>query len=48
MIGKPPDDFYNKLNEKFHFDFDPCPYQSEFDGLNIDWGGVKFYKSALF
>ena len=39
---KTPDDFYDRLNEQYHFDFDPCPYQSEFDGLDNTcvWGGV--------
>ena len=23
---KTPQDFYNKLNDKYNFDFDPCPY----------------------
>ena len=30
---KTPDWLYNELNEEYHFDFDPCPYQSDFDGL---------------
>lgn len=36
-----PPDFYNKLNERFNFDFDPCPYDEgdiTVDGLAIDWG----------
>jgi phage N-6-adenine-methyltransferase len=36
-----PPEFYNKLNEEFNFDFDPCPYQhdiNEWDGLKIEWG----------
>ena len=39
---KTPDWFYDKLNEKYHFDFDPCPYQADFDGLAPEciWGGV--------
>lgn len=40
-----PDYFYNKLNEEFGFDFDPCPYNTgklEFDGLKIEWGGVNY------
>ena len=37
-----PDDFYNKLDEEFHFDFDPCPHNPTFDGLNIEWGKVNF------
>lgn len=37
-----PRDFYNKLDEKYHFDFAPCPYQAEFDGLSMDWGQSNF------
>ena len=44
---KTPDDFYNKLNEEFNFDFDPCPLntgeiQPENDGLLIEWGSRNF------
>ena len=40
---KTPDDLYTKLDEEFHFDFDPCPYQcTEFDGLNIEWRERNF------
>lgn len=39
---KTPDDFYKKLDEVYHFDFDPCPYQADFDGLKIEWGGANF------
>lgn len=37
---KTPPEFYDKLNEEFQFDFDPCPFQhdiSKWDGLKIDW-----------
>ena len=40
-----PKDFYNKLNEEFNFDFDPCPFQHDiekWDGLKIDWGKSNF------
>jgi phage N-6-adenine-methyltransferase len=40
-----PKDFYNKLDEEFHFDFDPCPLHSDFDGLDpsfIWWGESIF------
>lgn len=30
--------FYKKLDDEFHFDCDPCPYQSTFDGLTTQWG----------
>jgi hypothetical protein len=37
-----PKDFYDKLNEEFNFDFDPCPLHADFDGLSIDWGNKNF------
>lgn len=30
--------FYDQLNEEFRFDFDPCPLNSDKDGLLIEWG----------
>jgi len=41
---KTPSDFYNKLNERFDFDFDPCPFQHDmsWDGLEIEWGQRNF------
>mgnify|MGYP002508710765 FL=1 len=39
---KTPEDFYKKMDEKYHFDFDPCPYQADFDGLKISWGKRNF------
>ena len=37
-----PKEFYNKLNQEFHFNFDPCPLHSKFDGLIIDWKERNF------
>ena len=37
-----PKDLYNKLNKEFKFDFDPCPINPKFDGLNIKWGKRNF------
>lgn len=40
-----PQDFLNKLNEEFNFDFDPCPYNTgdlEFDGLEVEWGSRNY------
>jgi len=40
-----PKDFYEKLNEEFHFDFDPCPFQNDvnkFDWITAEWGNVNF------
>ena len=41
---KIPQDFYNKLNKEFNFDFDPCPYQHDmsWDGLQVEWGYRNF------
>ena len=40
-----PPSFYNELNKRFNFDFDPCPYnENEIvnDGLLIEWGNSNF------
>ena len=37
-----PKEFYDKLNSEFKFDFDPCPMNPTFDGLNIEWGKCNF------
>ena len=37
QTGKTADDLYNILDNEFHFDFDPCPQNSKFDGLTISW-----------
>ena len=42
-----PKDFYDKLNEEFNFDFDPCPLNKEKitndkNGLIIEWGKSNF------
>ena len=48
-----PAEFYNKLNEEFNFDFDPCPLfdvscigggelTPDKDGLLIEWGDRNF------
>ena len=42
---KTPADFYNKLNDRYNFDFDPCPLNhdiNEWDGLEIEWGRRNF------
>jgi site-specific DNA-methyltransferase (adenine-specific) len=33
---------YNKLDDEFKFDFDPCPLHADFDGLIIDWGKSNY------
>ena len=37
-----PKEFYEELNKEFNFDFDPCPLNSSFDGLSIEWGQRNF------
>ncbi len=37
-----PIDLYNKLNEEFNFNLDPCPLRSLTDGLDIEWNGNVF------
>ena len=42
---KTPDKFYSKLDERFNFDFDPCPLNhdiNEWDGLEVEWGQRNF------
>lgn len=42
---KTPKWFYDKLNDEFNFDFDPCPYSEEepiFDGLSCEWGRSNY------
>ncbi len=33
---------YRELDKEFHFNFDPCPLEPNFDGLQIDWKGNIF------
>tara|TARA_R100001015_G_C4565597_1_gene124613 strand:+ start:264 stop:698 length:435 start_codon:yes stop_codon:yes gene_type:complete len=37
-----PKKLYYELNQEFNFDFDPCPLNSNFDGLQIKWGKRNF------
>ena len=37
-----PPEIYEPLNQEFHFDFDPCPYPYERDGIENDWGQVNW------
>jgi hypothetical protein len=39
-----PPDIYGKLNDEFHFDFDPCPFPKPdgFDSLSMEWGQMNF------
>ena len=39
-----PPDIYRRLDDEFHFDFDPCPYPlpDGFDGLACEWGKSNY------
>lgn len=39
-----PPAIYTDLDNKYHFDFDPCPYPlpDQWDGLNMPWGKMNF------
>ena len=37
-----PPELYKTLDLEFNFDFDPCPFQSTFNGLECDWGKRNF------
>lgn len=37
-----PKSLFDKLNEEFKFNFDPCPLRSNQDGLSISWGSRVF------
>ena len=52
-----PREFFNKLDDEFHFNLDPCSthenakcekhYTIEEDGLSQDWGGVGYSATLL-
>lgn len=37
-----PKELYDLLDKEFDFDFDPCPLNPNFDGLEIEWGNNIF------
>ena len=37
-----PKELYDLLDKEFDFDFDPCPLNPNFDGLEIRWGERNF------
>lgn len=37
-----PEGVYNELNAEFSFNFDPCPADATFDGLEAEWGTSTF------
>ena len=40
--GKTPTDLYEQLDQEFHFDFDPCPPDADFNGLEIEFKKRNF------
>ena len=40
--GTPPD-LYSALDKEFHFDFDPCPPNSVWDGREVSWQGKRVF-----
>lgn len=42
QAGKTPDKLLEHLDTEFHFDFDPCPVDPKFNGLNISWGKMNY------
>jgi|TARA_R100000501_G_C2621554_1_gene114776 hypothetical protein len=39
---KTPKKFYEELDKEFNFNFDPCPSNPTFDGLEIEWKERNF------
>ncbi len=39
---KTPKAVYQVLDAEFQFDFDPCPTNPKFNGLNIGWGNINY------
>lgn len=39
-----PPALYKELDDKYHFDFDPCPYPKpdDFNGLTVEWGSSNY------
>ena len=37
-----PPDLFKKLDDEFHFNFDPCPYPYQRDGCEIEWGTSNY------
>lgn len=37
-----PKVLYDELDAEFHFDFDPCPLNPTFNGLEVEWGQSNF------
>lgn len=42
QFAETPDYIYTFLDNIYNFDFDPCPKNPQFDGLQIDWGESNY------
>lgn len=40
---KTPPHILEMIRDEFGDFFDPCPFEADFNGLNIEWGGGKLY-----
>lgn len=39
-----PPEMYRRLDDEFHFDYDPCPYPrpEDFNGIAVPWGASNY------
>ena len=38
-----PPNIYKKLDDEFHFSFDPCPFPNQgVNGCEVDWGDMNY------
>lgn len=42
MTWRTPNETYKLLDKEFKFDFDPCPPNPTFNGLQVEWGNCNF------
>lgn len=42
MNWKTPNMVFQSLNAEFNFNFDPCPLNSDFNGLGVEWKERNF------
>lgn len=48
QVVRTPESLYNAFDGLFHFDFDPCPVNPEFDAMTSRWGGRMCYVNPPF
>ncbi len=39
---KTPPKLFEKLDDEFHFDYDPCPYPKKVNALKVPWGKMNY------